>query len=351
MTRPASHRPGRWTPPGSGGVAVVSLGDEAEARNSLARLGVERMPARGDLGLVRLRDGDEDLDEALLVNAPDGHVELHLHGSPPLVARLQDLLGVNASATPITAHADRAAALVAGAPSELGARVLLDQAQGAFDRALNEGVHAADLTERGRAARFLLERTRVVIAGPVNAGKSTLFNALVGAERATVSSEEGTTRDAVRADGRLGPWPVEWVDTAGERDLSQDVPGDVHSTRVERAGQELGRALAAEARLVLWLEPEGHGAATRAPDDVPHLVRLVSRASDPARPGHLAALEDPSGARARVADAFAQHFRLDPQEAWLAGRAVPFDRTSRAAVGGVPGAADRDDPGAADRDD
>jgi tRNA U34 5-carboxymethylaminomethyl modifying GTPase MnmE/TrmE len=330
MTRTLVHEPGRWTPPGAGGVAVLTMGEDARARRSLLRMGIKHVPAPGELRLVRLRDGDEDLDEALLVTAPDGRVELHVHGSTPLVARIQSLLDADEAPVQTATHAERSALALPDAPSEMGARILLDQANGAFDRALASGEDHAALRDRGRAARFLLERTRVVIAGPVNAGKSTLFNVLVGSERATVSAESGTTRDAVRADGRLGPWPIEWVDTAGER----DVDAGVHGARVERAGQKLGRALAADAHLVIWLEPEGNAGQASLPANVPHLVRLTSRATDPRAANHVAALEDPAGARARVAAAFAEHFGLDASDAWTPGRAVPFDGPSRAGVGG-----------------
>ena len=78
------------TPPGPGGVAVIRL-SPSEAERALERLEVHGLPAPGTLRLVRLRDGLEDLDEALLVHLQDV-VELHLHGSPPLVERLLALL-------------------------------------------------------------------------------------------------------------------------------------------------------------------------------------------------------------------------------------------------------------------
>jgi tRNA modification GTPase len=58
----------------------------------------------------------------------------------------------------------------------------------------------------------------VVLAGPPNAGKSSLFNALIGEARTIVSDEPGTTRDAVEVMLDTEPWPLRLVDTAGLRD-------------------------------------------------------------------------------------------------------------------------------------
>lgn len=63
----------------------------------------------------------------------------------------------------------------------------------------------------------------VVLIGPPNVGKSSLFNALLGQERALVAELPGTTRDAIEADVTLEGWPARLVDTAGLRDASDPV--------------------------------------------------------------------------------------------------------------------------------
>jgi len=62
----------------------------------------------------------------------------------------------------------------------------------------------------------------VVLAGPPNVGKSSLFNALLGTERAIVTPAPGTTRDAIEADTTFLGWPIRLVDTAGLRESADE---------------------------------------------------------------------------------------------------------------------------------
>ncbi|KIG12644.1 GTPase and tRNA-U34 5-formylation enzyme TrmE [Enhygromyxa salina] len=96
--------------------------------------------------------------------------------------------------------------------------------------------------ERGRLAR---SRARVVIAGPPNAGKSALFNALLGRRRALVSATAGTTRDYVEAELTLEGRELCLVDTAGLRESADNI---------EVAGVELGREQIASADVIVWVE-------------------------------------------------------------------------------------------------
>jgi tRNA modification GTPase len=89
----------------------------------------------------------------------------------------------------------------------------------------------------------LREGALLVIAGPPNAGKSSLFNALLGRERAIVTEVPGTTRDAIEAHAVIEGFPFRLVDTAGLRD-SDD--------RVEQLGIEVSRKYLAAADLVLF---------------------------------------------------------------------------------------------------
>jgi tRNA modification GTPase len=110
---------------------------------------------------------------------------------------------------------------------------------------------AAALDDKGRGER-LREGYLVVIAGPPNAGKSSLLNALARREAAIVSAQPGTTRDAIEVHLDLHGLPVTLVDTAGLR-ASQDP--------VELEGMARSRALMGRADLVLALRAKGSAQA------------------------------------------------------------------------------------------
>ena len=103
----------------------------------------------------------------------------------------------------------------------------------------------ARLLDSAPEGERLREGALLVIAGRPNAGKSSLFNALLGTERAIVTEVPGTTRDAVEAQAVLEGFPFRLVDTAGLR-ASDD--------RVERLGIEVSRKYLAAADLVLYCE-------------------------------------------------------------------------------------------------
>jgi tRNA modification GTPase len=84
--------------------------------------------------------------------------------------------------------------------------------------------------------------------GRPNVGKSSLYNALLGRERAIVTSEPGTTRDALEAELEVGGFPFRVVDTAGLRETDQNV---------ERLGIEVTLRYVEQADVVLLCAEDG----------------------------------------------------------------------------------------------
>ncbi len=109
----------------------------------------------------------------------------------------------------------------------------------------------------GKSARSerLREGLVVAIAGPPNAGKSTLLNRLANRDAAIVSPHAGTTRDVIEVNLDLAGYPLVLIDTAGIRE--SDDP-------VEKEGVRRARARAAQADLVLWLVDASAAAEARS---------------------------------------------------------------------------------------
>jgi len=137
-----------------------------------------------------------------------------------------------------------------------------------------EGDIASVLAEGNRGER-LREGFVVAIAGPPNAGKSTLLNRIAKREAAIVSPYAGTTRDVIEVHLDLAGLPVTFLDTAGIRETDDPV---------EREGVRRARERAAGADLILWIVEAGE---TSRPDEAgngmrPDVAGNASRSSDDA---------------------------------------------------------------------
>ncbi|MFH1861518.1 MAG: tRNA uridine-5-carboxymethylaminomethyl(34) synthesis GTPase MnmE [bacterium] len=110
-----------------------------------------------------------------------------------------------------------------------------------------EGIERSleELTSSFRIGRMIREGVKVVIAGAPNVGKSTLFNALLGEERAIVDDSPGTTRDAVEAVVEWAGISIRLMDTAGQKE---------GFAGADRKAAERAILLAREGDVVLWVE-------------------------------------------------------------------------------------------------
>lgn len=129
-----------------------------------------------------------------------------------------------------------------------------------IERATAEVVESLDsLLATAAVGEVVRAGAVVVIAGAPNAGKSSLFNAMLGRSRAIVTEIPGTTRDAIEAVLDAGKWPLRLVDTAGLRDTS-----DV----LEQLGIEVARQYLESADVVL--------ACGETPDEAMQTGAIVS---------------------------------------------------------------------------
>ncbi|TRD11363.1 tRNA uridine-5-carboxymethylaminomethyl(34) synthesis GTPase MnmE [Erythrobacter insulae] len=172
------------------------------------------------------------------------------------------------------------------------------------------------------------EGYRVVLAGPPNSGKSTLFNALVESEAAITSPIAGTTRDVIERPVSISGVPFLFVDTAGLREDSDD---EIEGIGIDRAKSELSRADA-----VLWLGEQNTGPvgaleiAARIDDDG-HEPKAAPFASVSAVTG-----EGVSGLKSALVDLARASFPK-PGEAALNARQRGLLSDARDALGGTQG--------------
>lgn len=291
------------TPPGFGGVGIVRLSGPTVPALAVALLG--RLPAPRQATHARFRDaGGAVLDAGLALYFPAPHsftgehvLELQGHGGPVVLdlvlARCYGLGARPARPGEFSeraflngkldlAQAEAVADLIASG-SAAAARAAMASLQGVFsDRvtALTEAVIAlrvhveaaidfpeeevdfladpeigarlsalreqlAALRASAGQGRVLRDGFTVVIAGPPNAGKSSLLNALSGEETAIVSAQAGTTRDILRSQIVIDGLPLHVIDTAGLR-----ASGD----SIEQEGIRRARAAVAGADRVLLMQ-------------------------------------------------------------------------------------------------
>lgn len=219
MAEPLAHF-ALLTPRGPGGVAVVAVAGAGRHAAVAAMLGPGAAAPR--LGVPSVEwlwlDG-EPIDQMLLVER-ETTIELHMHGSEAVLAALERHVGP--LRLPPASAAER---LLQTAMSEAQVALALEQRAIDFEayvRGLRELQPRARFAAVGGAlartcvARALAEPVKLVLCGAQNAGKSTLMNRLLFAERVLVGEQPGLTRDPVCEATCLDGYPYLLIDTAGE---------------------------------------------------------------------------------------------------------------------------------------
>lgn len=170
-----------------------------------------RLARPGEFSLRRFLAGKCDLAQA------EGVLDLIQADSAEEIAESLDRLTGDLSQLALAAREDL---LLLLADVEAGLDFVAEDIQFIADEQvavrLQSGLHFLDeVARRFVHQRMSHELPRVVLIGPTNAGKSSLFNALLGRQRTVVSPTEGTTRDAVTARLDLKGREIDLVDTAG----------------------------------------------------------------------------------------------------------------------------------------
>ena len=179
---------------------------------------------------------------------------------------------------------------------------------------------AAALADGHRGER-LREGLVVAIAGPPNAGKSTLLNRIAQREAAIVSPYAGTTRDVIEVHLDLGGLPVTLLDTAGIR-VSEDP--------VEVEGVRRARERAAAADLVLWVVDASAEAEAQEPAE----LRRGSMADPPM--GYAGALPAPGAPARAMTERGGQDLRPGPAMPVVSAPGLPPAAGTGTAVGNPP---------------
>jgi len=220
----------------------------------------------------RLTDDGEPLDDAVVAvpaTEPDnGIVDINIHGGVRLVQRVvmlcerqgavpADPSAVAAAVWPADSEVERETdALLPWAKTQRVAKWLARQREilPASLRSVGDQLAAGRTAEAAAAldamvgrycgARRLIDGVTVGLAGPVNAGKSTLANRLVGREQSIATALPGTTRDWVSGNLSLAGVPATLIDTAGVREPGEDL---------EREAIRRGLERVASADVVLWV--------------------------------------------------------------------------------------------------
>ncbi len=258
------------TPPGVSAVGVVGLrGPNVWAKLSpffqSHRLPNLQQQSRCWHGKLIKQGIGDDIVLTLAGDETLQQIEVQMHGGPGIVGWMV-ALAQELDCRLIDWHdwlqdAHSYWTLLPKAITKKTASILLDQCMGAFERAVTEidrKIRSGSTNETREAIReevktlkkwsalgeHLVQPWKVVIAGPPNVGKSSLFNALLGFERAITSPVLGTTRDLISSIVVWKGYPLELIDTAGIRETDH---------AVERAGIDKASQALSEADVVLWL--------------------------------------------------------------------------------------------------
>ncbi|WP_231740780.1 GTP-binding protein [Thalassoglobus neptunius] len=223
------------TPEGRGAVASLQVTGDLDVLNRFF-VAANRKTVQ-DQPVDRIAYGTWDEEDLVIVRTSASTAEIHCHGGHIAVHRIAEQLvqsGIKEHVVPPPSERsfeEEIDQLLQLATTRRTAHWLLRQRL-SFPAAIQqlEQLSANELKQTVQSilqwSNFGLHLTqpwKVVLCGHPNVGKSTLMNALVGYGRSVVFDQPGTTRDVVTASTALEGWPIEFADTAGLRETSDEL--------------------------------------------------------------------------------------------------------------------------------
>ena len=313
------------TPYGESAIGIVRMSgsDVAQILRKVFKTKAKTLkPRYAHYGFIVDKDG-QPIDEAVVIyyKAPHSYTgedmaEINLHGNPLILKRvLQRLLEEGARLAEPGEFTKRAflngkldltqaeaVAELISAKTELARRLALNQLRGALSKEIKplreelllllalvessiefeeediptiekeelvnrlEGIlkRVNKLLKTAKTGKAIRKGLKLAIVGKPNVGKSSLFNRLLGEERAIVTSVAGTTRDYLEETVNLGGIPINLIDTAGVRDTRDTV---------ERIGVERSLQKLKEADIILFVLDAGEEKPTEEEIKLANLVK------------------------------------------------------------------------------
>jgi small GTP-binding protein len=297
------------TPQGTGGIGVIELsGPDAlkiigqifrrvkNKTNEIATTEPKAVQCRNDkhniimpnkIYLGHIYDGEELIDEVIIhfipgrksftgldtasINAHGGIMPIRLIGDLLKKSNVKELsqpklIDISYRKGRLDKIQAEALEHLLQARTQLAASVLLDQYNGALSKALKSRKNHAELKASARYGIAFTRPKRILILGRPNVGKSTLFNALLGQDRAITHDRPGTTRDTIEETLTIEGFPFVVLDTAG---LRKSTPSLIEKIGMAYARAEIPKADA----ILLVMEPKQAASFTILRNELRHKAK------------------------------------------------------------------------------
>jgi tRNA modification GTPase len=232
---------------GTGAISTVQVfGNTSETVVRRIFESVKKIPTEfqtGQILLGKIIDGDETIDQVTLGCEGQNNFAIHCHGNPLIVAAIMRLLKrfdvtlltteqllakIFSAQTVNNSIAVEAKLAQLKSKTIEGTKIIINQIESGLTKKATEWLEnineiplskiskeAGQILDSSRRAGLIIDGCTTALIGPPNSGKSTLFNYLLGREKAIVTNIKGTTRDWIEAVCRIESLSLRLIDTAG----------------------------------------------------------------------------------------------------------------------------------------